>query len=148
MHKGKMMENCYTDIRFIASKTFSQTNDNDNMEGRKVTVVLARPSTGKRHQVRQHLASGTIGHAILGDSSHGRSRTNRIWRTKRNLQEERTCLHLARLQTPATKYTPDGIDVSCPLPKDLEKMFSAMPDLLDDIKPILLDEGILILNGL
>jgi len=30
----------------------------------------------------------------------------------------------------------------------LEKMFSAMPDLLDDIKPILLDEGILILNGL
>jgi len=139
---GKMMQNCYTDIRFIASKTFSQTDDDENMEGRKVTVVLARPSTGKWHQVRQHLASGTIGHAILGDSSHGRSRTNRVWRKKRNLQEERTCLHLARLQTPATEYTPDGIDVSCPLPKDLEVMFSAMPDLLEEAKPILLDEGI------
>ena len=136
------MQNCYTDIRFIASKTFSQTDDDENMEGRKVTVVLARPSTGKWHQVRQHLASGTIGHAILGDSSHGRSRTNRVWRKKRNLQEERTCLHLARLQTPATEYTPDGIDVSCPLPKDLEMMFNAMPDLLEEAKPILLDEGI------
>ncbi len=137
------MEGCRTDICFISSMTLPSTEkDPDNFEGRKVSIVLARPHTGRWHQVRQHLSSGTIGHAILGDSSHGRSRTNRIWKKKKNLIQERTCLHLARVQIPATEYSPDGIDVSCPMPPDLENMLKEMPDLLDQARPILLEEGI------
>lgn len=140
---GNMMEDCRTDIRFIASKMLPPTEDDpENLEGRKVSIVLARPHTGRWHQVRQHLSSGTIGHAILGDSSHGRSRTNRIWKKKRHLIKERTCLHLARVQLLATEYTPDGIDVSCPLAPDLMKMLNEMPELLDEARPILSEEGI------
>lgn len=137
------MENCNTSIRFIASSILAPTDKNvENMEGRKISIVLARPSTGKWHQIRQHLSSGTIGHAILGDSSHGRSRTNRIWKKKRHMMKERTCLHLVRVQLPATEYTPGGIDVKCPLPDDLNKMLSEMPELLLEVKSQLLEEGI------
>jgi len=140
---GKLMEDCRTDIRFIASKILPPTEDDpENVEGRKLSIVLTRPHTGKWHQVRQHLSSGTIGHAIIGDSSHGRSRTNRIWKKKRHLKKERTCLHLARLQLPQTEYTPNGIDVSCPLPPDLNKMLNEYPELIDYVRPILLEEGI------
>jgi len=140
---GKRIEDCRTDICFIAKMILPSTEeDPDNMEGRKVCMVLARPHTGRWHQIRQHLASGTIGHAIIGDATHGRSRTNRIWKKNRHLIKERVCLHLLRVQLPATEYTPDGIDVTCPLPPDLLKILDEMPDLLDQARPILSKEGI------
>jgi len=92
---------------------------------------------------RQHLASGTIGHAIIGDSSHGRSRTNRIWKKDRHLMKERVCLHLFHLQVPSSEYAPDGIDVTCPLSLDLVAMLEALPvKLLDEARPILAKDGI------
>lgn len=112
------------------------------MEGRRVALVLARPRSGKWHQIRQHLASGTIGHAILGDSSHGRSRTNRIWKKHRKLIKERTCLHLAHVHLPPTEYTPEGINVSCPLPDDLKQMLKETPGLVEKSMPILQGEGV------
>ena len=138
------MEDCRTDICFVANKVLppNKDDDPDNFEGRKVCIVLARPHTGRWHQIRQHLSSGQIGHAIIGDSSHGRSRTNRIWKNKRHLIKERTCLHLLRVHLPATEFTPDGIDVTCPLPPDLLKILDEMPDLLNEARSILSTEGI------
>ena len=137
------MEGCRTDLRFIVGKTLPPVDgDDENYEGRKICIVLARPHTGRWHQVRQHLSSGTIGHAILGDSSHGRSRTNRIWKKNRYLTKERTCLHLTRIQLPPTEYAPNGIDISCPLTPDLEKIMNGIPGILDEVRPILLEEGI------
>lgn len=153
--QGNLIEDAETDIRFIASailppidnmanETTSAIGD-DNMEGRKVSIILARPQSGRWHQIRQHLASGTIGHAILGDSTHGRSRTNRIWKKKRHLLKERVCLHLARIQLPPTDYSLEGIGVTCPLPPDLMKVLGALPtELLDAASPILAETGILI----
>ncbi|KAL9187288.1 hypothetical protein ACHAXT_001391 [Thalassiosira profunda] len=143
---GKSKEDARTSIRFIASALLPPTDvDNEEfpLEGRKVSLVLARPQTGKWHQVRQHLASGKIGHAILGDNSHGgRTRTNRIWKRRRGLMKGRVCLHLARVQLPATEY--EGIDTSCPLSPDLVKMLSSteMSELLQRARPILAEEGI------
>mmetsp|Transcript_18238 Transcript_18238/g.30899 ORF Transcript_18238/g.30899 Transcript_18238/m.30899 type:complete len:665 (-) Transcript_18238:4-1998(-) len=139
---GKYIEDCRTDFQFIASKTMP-LKEGDADEGRKITIVLARPHTGRYHQIRQHLSSGTLGHAILGDSSHGRSRTNRLWKKKYNLMKERVCLHLIRLQVPATDYT-DDIDVSSPLPPDLKKMLRNFPDLMEQARPILAKEGIIV----
>jgi 23S rRNA-/tRNA-specific pseudouridylate synthase len=143
----KTIEDATTEFRFVASSILppvdDDTDDDGNMEGRMVSIVLARPKTGRWHQIRQHLASGTIGHAILGDSSHGRSRTNRIWKKKRHLMKERVCLHLSRLYMPPTEYAPDGIDVTCPLAPDLEKMLEMLPmELLDAARLILAEEGI------
>lgn len=147
---GKSKEDARTDIRFVASTILPQVENATTehpMEGRKVSIVLARPHTGKWHQIRQHLASGAIGHAILGDSSHGgRTRANRIWKKKRNLMKERVCLHLARVELPETEHSPGGVDVSCPLPPDLARMLKAkgMRELLDEARPILGKEGIVV----
>lgn len=139
---GNIVENCSTDLCFVASETFPTMDEDDSSEGRKATVVLARPRSGAWHQIRQHLASGTIGHAIIGDSSHGRSRTNRIWKKKRRLQKERTCLHLAHLKIPPSEYCPKGIDVSCGLSQDMLDMFMLMPELLEKTRDALAKEGI------
>ena len=131
-----------TDVRFIASVTLPLSENDDVPEGRKVCIVLAKPHTGRYHQVRQHLASGSIGHAILGDSSHGLKRTNRIWKKKRGLVKERTCLHLARIDLPPTKYSPDGIQATSPLPEDLHAVLNNVPGLTDKAIPILAEEDI------
>jgi len=59
--------------------------------------------------------------------------------------KERVCLHLSRVRLPATEYSVDGIDVSCPLPPDLMTMLSETNEtqgLLDEVRPILAEEGI------
>lgn len=154
---GNIIEYAETDIRFISSSILPplkkedsgdtiNNDDDNNLEGRKVCIILAQPKTGRWHQIRQHLASGTIGHAIIGDSSHGRSRTNRIWKKDRHLMKERVCLHLFRLQVPPSEYAPSGIDVTCPLSSDLVTMLEALPmvKLLDDTRQILVKDGIYI----
>ena len=141
---GNLIEDSVTDLCFVASTTLppientsNDTNPDRENEGRKISIVLARPKSGRWHQIRQHLSSGTVGHSILGDSSHGRSRTNRIWKKKRHLMKERVCLHLARLQIP------DDIDITCPLAPDLVKMLKVMPkSFLEEAKVILETEGI------
>ena len=147
---GNIIEYAETDIKFVLSSILPPVEKKeeggdaiDNLEGRKVCIVLARPKTGRWHQIRQHLASGTIGHAIIGDSSHGRSRTNRIWKKDRYLMKERVCLHLYHLQVPSSEHAPDGIDVTCPLSLDLVTMLEALPvKLLDEARPILAKDGI------
>ena len=140
---GRTMENSVTQVRVVASYTLppvtTEDENDDNLEGRKVTIILARPKTGRWHQVRQHLAG--IGHAIIGDSSHGRSRTNRVWKKTRKLREERTCLHLCRIQLPATMHSPK-IDTTCPLSSDLVEILQEMPALMDMARPILLKESV------
>lgn len=137
---GKFVLDAHTDIRFIASKTLSPLNG--KTEGRKISIVLAKPSTGKWHQIRQHLASGFIGHAILGDSSHGRTRTNRIWKKEFGMKQERVCLHLARIQTPPCNSAPNGIDVICPLADDMMDILNQIPNLVESATSELIEEGL------
>ena len=72
-------------------------------------VVLARPHTGRWHQIRRHLNG--LSHPILGDSTHGNSRTNRAWRVQGGLPGARMCLHLARIELPPTAVTMGGRSV-------------------------------------
>ena len=136
-----------TDLRFIATVTLPLSEDlqDENVtEGRKISIVLAKPHTGRYHQIRQHMASGRIGHAILGDSSHGLKRTNRIWKKNRGLLKERTCLHLLSIDLPPTEYSPSGIQALCSLPQDLFQLLNEVPGLLEKARPILSEEGITI----
>ncbi len=77
-------------------------------------LLRVSPRTGKRHQIRRHLAR--IGHPILGDARHGEPRANRFLAETCALG--RPFLHLARLAFPA----PDGarVVVVCPLAPELE----------------------------
>lgn len=55
---GKSSESYYTVLNTVTSKRFGQLN-----------LVLLQPKTGRRHQLRKHLAS--IGNPILGDKDYG-----------------------------------------------------------------------------
>ncbi len=84
----------------------------------RCSLVLATPRTGRFHQIRRHLRD--LSHPVLGDGVHGDSRVNRTWREERGLG--RLALHNASLAVPTY-----GIDVCCPLPDDLRRVWSALP---------------------
>lgn len=141
---GKIVLNAKTEFKFIAGKTLIEGEEegNEGSFASKAAIVLARPKTGKWHQIRQHLSSGKIGHNIIGDSSHGFARVNRAWKKEKHLTKERTCLHLARLQIPQNELVPSGTDITSPLPEDLIKILDSIPDLHTDAIPLLKEEGI------
>ncbi len=72
------------------------------------TYLRVRPETGRKHQIRRHLAG--IGHPVVGDRRHGDSRKppppgapGRLW------------LHCARLMIPE-----DNLDLRAPLDPELK----------------------------
>jgi tRNA pseudouridine65 synthase len=129
-------KNATTWFRFVAG----QHNANGTLDRPRASLVLARPETGRWHQIRKHLSG--LSHPILGDSTHGISKENRLWK-KRGLLPERTCLHLAKLELEPTHVSPDGIVVTCPLAPDMLRMLQDhLPDVLQQALPILQEEGI------
>jgi tRNA pseudouridine65 synthase len=124
-------------FRFVAG----QDNGSGTLDRARASLVLARPETGRWHQIRKHLNG--LSHPILGDSTHGSSQTNREWKEQRGLPSARTCLHMSRLEIGPTSVCPEGIDVTCPLAPDLlELLRNQLPDVLAAAKPILKEEGI------
>eukprot|EP00980_Cylindrotheca_fusiformis_P028452 scaffold22599_cov139-Cylindrotheca_fusiformis.AAC.43 len=129
------MNNATTLFRFIAG----QDNDSGRLDRPRASVVLCQPKTGRWHQIRRHLNG--LSHPIIGDSSHGNSKTNREWRSKHGLAPERTCLHLLKLQLKKTKVCPSGIDVFCPLAGDMMTLLEDhLPDVLEETQRILREE--------
>ncbi len=85
------------------------------------SLVLATPLTGRYHQVRRHLRD--LSHPVLGDSSHGDSRVNRLWRETYGLR--RLALHCLSLALDL----PDGatIRATAPVPADLRRIWERLP---------------------
>lgn len=79
----------------------------------RASLVLAEPTTGRRHQIRRHLKHAA--HPILGDATHGKGPLNRWWAERLGLQ--RLWLHAWRLRLP---HPQDGrmvtIDSGLPWP--------------------------------
>ena len=76
----------------------------------RYSLVLAKPVTGRPHQIRRHMKH--IAHPIIGDAKHGRGRHNRYF--ARSLDCPRLLLHAAliRFQHPETG---DNIVINCPV---------------------------------
>lgn len=135
---GKL-KNATSYFRFIAG----QGNENGTRDDRpRASLVLARIKTGRWHQIRKHLNG--LSHPIIGDSTHGVSKTNREWREKWGLQPERTCLHLLKLELPPSSVAPDGISVVDTLAPDMKKMIQKhfLPEVLKEAERVLNDEGL------
>lgn len=81
----------------------------------------ARPHTGRYHQVRRHVRD--LNHPVIGDSTHGDTRVNRWWRDNQGIG--RLALHCLSLSL----RTEDGedIDVVCPVPWDLRRVWQKLP---------------------
>ncbi len=81
---------------------------------RGFSLVAATLDTGRRHQIRRHLAH--LGHQIVGDTTYGKGRINRWLREEFGLP--RLFLHAGRLALdhPMTGERMEFVD---PLPEDL-----------------------------
>ena len=124
-------------FRFIAG----QHNNAGTIDRPRASLVLARPLTGRWHQIRKHLNG--LSHPILGDTTHGSSRTNREWKELRNMPSERTCLHLSQIIIGPTDVCPNGIQVTSPLASDMMTLLhDHLPTVLSAAIPILKEEGI------
>lgn len=80
----------------------------------RCSLVLARPETGRLHQIRRHLRH--IDHPLVGDVRHGSGAINRHYRAEYDLH--RLALHASAIAFthPATR---ERITVDAPMPEDL-----------------------------
>lgn len=88
----------------------------------KSTLLKAIPITGRRHQIRRHLAH--LGHHIIGDSTYGKGKINRYYREKFGL--EHMFLHSCRLSFFHPR-THEKCDIYCPLPQNLKRLMASLP---------------------
>lgn len=80
----------------------------------RYSLVLARPLTGRLHQIRRHMKF--ISHPLIGDTKYGKGEHNRLFRERFALM--RLALHASHLEF-RHPYTDAAITCRAPLPDDL-----------------------------
>jgi len=101
-------------------------------EQTRCSLVMARPQTGRYHQIRRHLRG--LSHPIIGDRAHGDSHVNRWWRQR---GMDRLGLHCVsmRLKLPMG----ESIEVDCPLFDDLWQSWTCLTfwdEVVDKLPPL------------
>ncbi|MGV8879198.1 MAG: pseudouridine synthase [Sphingobacteriaceae bacterium] len=90
-------------------------------ETSRYSLVEAKPTTGRMHQLRKHFAH--IHHPIIGDRTHGCNKQNRLFKT---LWESNTMfLHAATLGF-THPVTAEKIYVTAPLQEEFRRMLQMM----------------------
>ncbi|MBN2800811.1 MAG: hypothetical protein JXX28_16870 [Deltaproteobacteria bacterium] len=87
----------------------------------RCSLLEVRPRTGRYHQVRRHVRDLT--HPVIGDSVHGDTKFNRLFRDAWGL--DRLGLHALRLDLPLDNG--ERISAVSPLPPELASLFRRMP---------------------
>lgn len=75
----------------------------------RCSLVEANPGTGRYHQIRRHF--NRVSHPVIGDSSHGDSRHNRLYRE--HFESQRLMLAAVRLEF-KHPVTGTPCDLQCP----------------------------------
>ncbi len=88
---------------------------------RSVSLVEARPETGRLHQIRRHLKH--LGHPVVGDVNYGRGDVNRLFRERHGLR--RLALH-ARSLSFEHPFTGAVTTIAAALPEDLRGPFASL----------------------
>jgi tRNA pseudouridine65 synthase len=82
--------------------------------GEHVSLVEARPRTGRLHQVRRHMKH--INHPLIGDANYGKGALNRDYRERIGLG--RLALHAAELSF-TDPWSGEPYAIAAPVPRDL-----------------------------
>lgn len=87
----------------------------------RYSLVECEPLTGRKHQLRRHLAH--VNHPIVGDTTHGDGKHNQLWR--RHLYFDRLGLHssLVKFQHPLTHQL---CEVSAAMPLDFTRVLEQL----------------------
>lgn len=80
----------------------------------RYSLVELKPRTGRKHQLRRHMAH--LRHPIVGDSHHGDGRHNRFFREHFNLHRLMLAATTLAFEHPHTKT---AVRIELPLPEDL-----------------------------
>jgi tRNA pseudouridine65 synthase len=104
----------------VTAVTFFSTIARSSVD--RCSLVLARPQTGRQHQVRLHLRH--INHPLVGDVNHGSGAINRHYRATYDLH--RLALHAASLTFDHPTCPSRRVQISAPLPGDLLRPFAAL----------------------
>jgi len=88
------LQNALTHYKTL--KTLEIDIANNKYSTSRYSLIEVYPGTGRFHQIRRHMAG--IGHPILGDTSHGDLRHNRIFTA--NYSNDRLLLHSHSLSLP------------------------------------------------
>ncbi len=86
------------------------------------SLLKVRIFTGRRHQIRRHLAH--LGHQIIGDTTYGKGKINRFLREEHGLP--RMFLHCARLEFDHPGGA-ERVEVHAPLAEDLRAFLLGLP---------------------
>jgi tRNA pseudouridine65 synthase len=91
--------------------------ENNQYKTSRYSLVEATPHTGRYHQIRRHLAR--IGHPVIGDTSHGDLRHNKL--LKSYFQNQRLLLHGLCVTFP---HPLSGMNqtITAPVPLSMERI--------------------------
>jgi len=89
------VQEAHTRLRCLARLELPEPSD-ARFPVTRASLVLAEPTTGRRHQIRRHLKH--IAHPIIGDATHGKGPLNRWWAAR--LGQQRLWLHAWQLTVP------------------------------------------------
>ncbi|CAM2065326.1 tRNA pseudouridine(65) synthase TruC [Sulfidibacter corallicola] len=87
----------------------------------RYSLVAAFPETGRRHQIRRHLAGESL--PIVGDTRYGRGEHNRLFRDR--FQSDRLLLAARWIRFPHPA-TGDPLRIEAPLGPDLTNLFTEL----------------------
>lgn len=96
----------YESLNFIKIKN----SLNDKYPWLTFTLLKVTPHTGRFHQIRRHF--NRISHPLIGDTSHGDTRVNRIF--KEHFAIQGLCLHAHQLEF-IDPWTQNSIQIQSPL---------------------------------
>lgn len=85
----------------------------------RFSLVKLEPKTGRKHQLRRHMAH--IRHPILGDTTHGDGRQNRYAKEHMNLSRLALVASELRFSHP---FSGENLSFSCELDDNLSEVFS------------------------
>lgn len=84
----------------------------------RYSLVLAKPETGRMHQLRKHFAH--IAHPIIGDRPHGCNKQNKLW--KETFKHDTMLLHARSLQFTHPVTQEDLLIEALPQPEFIRAM--------------------------
>ncbi|BBM82763.1 pseudouridine synthase [Candidatus Uabimicrobium amorphum] len=104
-------------------KQHARTHFHKISEFFRCSLIRAQIFTGRKHQIRRHLAHSA--HQILGDTSYGKGKINRFFRAEYGLP--RLCLHAKWLEFKHPRHD-KIVQINAPLADDFRSFLLRLPE--------------------
>jgi tRNA pseudouridine65 synthase len=105
------------ETRFVPLEQFELPISTDRYPTARFSIVEAYPTTGRWHQIRQHLAQ--LRHYIINDRVHGDGKQNRLFTEQLDIREMFLHAHRFEITHPITA---EKLSIEAPFPEHWEKI--------------------------